>query len=141
MLLLEPEQAVDADHVLAEVLAVETGVFADGDLPAVLGACLHRALDRAGIDGTQVWAACPCGAGGALGDAERAVLTGMFGAEALRPLRNSELFADAAAASASLQIASVLAVAERMPDAAGRIAVVTAAERDGATGCALLRLR
>jgi 3-oxoacyl-[acyl-carrier-protein] synthase II len=82
-----------------------------------------------------------CGATDSLGEQERAVLTEMFGASALEPLCNTELFGDASAASASLQIASVLALAERTPDVAGRVAVVTAVERDGGLGCALLRLR
>ncbi|MGW1402641.1 beta-ketoacyl synthase N-terminal-like domain-containing protein [Streptomyces sp. NPDC002405] len=141
MLLLEPEESVAAEHVLAEVLAVESGVFAEGRLPMVLGSCLRRAMDRAGVGPSQVWAAVPSGAGDALGERERGVLAGVFGTAALERVRNTELFGDASAASVSLQIASVLAVAERTPDVAGRVAVVTAVERDGGTGCALLRLR
>ncbi|MFF7145904.1 MULTISPECIES: beta-ketoacyl synthase N-terminal-like domain-containing protein [Streptomyces] len=141
VLLLEPEGSVGAEHVLAEVLAVESGVFGEGDLPTVLGSCLRRAMDRAGVDPSQVWAAGPCGAPGTLGEQERAVLTEVFGAAALEPLRNTELFGDASAASATLGIAAVLAVAERTPGAAGQVAVITAVERDGGTGCALLRLR
>jgi 3-oxoacyl-[acyl-carrier-protein] synthase II len=141
VLLLEPAEAVDADHVLAEVLAVESGVFGTGGLPDVLGACLRRAMDRAGVAPEQVWAASPCGATDSLGEQERAVLSDLFGAAALERVPNTELFGDASAASASLQIAAVLAVAERTPDVAGKVAVVTAVERDGGAGCALLRLR
>lgn len=141
MLLLEPEDRVDSEHVLAEVLAVETGVFGEGRLPEVLGACLRRAMERTGVDASQVWAAVPRGATDALGEQEEAVLSDMFGKAALEPSRNTRFFGDASAASGSLQIASVLAVAERMPDASGRVAVVTAVERDGGVGCALLRLR
>ncbi|WP_326609091.1 3-oxoacyl-ACP synthase [Streptomyces scopuliridis] len=141
MLLLEPADGVDAHHVLAEVLAVESGVFGEGGPATVLGSCLRRAMDRAGVDPSQVWAAAPCGAAGSLGEQERAVLTEMFGPSVLEEPRNTALFGDASAASASLQIASVLAVAERRPDVVGRVAVVTAVERDGGAGCALLRLR
>ncbi|NEE23720.1 3-oxoacyl-ACP synthase, partial [Streptomyces sp. SID7499] len=137
MLLLEPAEDVDDSHVLAEVLAVESGVFGDGALPEVLDACLRRAMDRAGVDPSQVWVASPCSAGDALGEQERAVLTGMFGAAALEPLANTALFGEASAASVSLQIASVLALAERRTDVAGRVAVITAVERDGGAGCAL----
>lgn len=141
MLLLEPSEDVDEPDVLAEVLAVESGVFGEGALPTVLEACLRRAMDRAGVDPSEVWAASPCSAADALGEQERAVLTGMFGADALEPLANTALFGEASAASVSLQIASVLALAERRTDVAGRVAVVTAVERDGGAGCALLRLR
>ncbi|MFR9673733.1 beta-ketoacyl synthase N-terminal-like domain-containing protein [Streptomyces sp. TR06-5] len=144
MVLLESEDDVDSEHVLAEVLAVESGVFgaqAPNALPDVLAACLRRAMDRAGVDAAQVWAASPCSATDAFGEQERDVLVGMFGPGTLEPLRNTALFGDASAASVSLQIASVLAVAERTPDVAGRVAVVTAVERDGGVGCALLRLR
>ena len=140
MMLLEPADTAPADAVRAELLAVETGVFADGQLPGVLGACVRRALDRAGVDPAEVWAVSPCGAAGVLGESESGVLRDMFGAAALEPLRNTELLSDASAASVSLQLAAVLAVAERQRDAAGRVAVVTAVERDGATGAALLRL-
>ncbi|MEU2571966.1 beta-ketoacyl synthase N-terminal-like domain-containing protein [Streptomyces anulatus] len=141
MLLLEPAEDVEDAHVLAEVLAVESGVFGDGGLPEVLDACLRRAMDRAGVDPSQVWVASPCSAGDSLGEQERAVLIGMFGAGALEPLANTALFGEASAASVSLQIASVLALAERRTDVAGRVAVITAVERDGGAGCALLRLR
>jgi 3-oxoacyl-[acyl-carrier-protein] synthase II len=58
------------------------------------------------------------------------------------PLRLSmtELVGDTHAASAALGVAAVLAVAATEPRAGGRTALVTAVDRDGTAGCALLRL-
>ena len=83
-------------------------------------------MGRAGVDPSEVWVASPCSAADTLGEQERTVLTGMFGADALEPLANTALFGEASAASVSLQIASVLALAERRTDVAGRVAVITA---------------
>ncbi|MGH8920790.1 MAG: beta-ketoacyl synthase N-terminal-like domain-containing protein, partial [Actinomycetes bacterium] len=47
---------------------------------------------------------------------------------------------DVSAASGSFQIAVLLATAAEDPEAAGRIAVVTSADRDGSLACAVLRL-
>lgn len=53
--------------------------------------------------------------------------------------RVSRLIGDTAGAAAMFQLAAVLALAEQ-DDVRGRVAVVTAVDRDGEAGCAVLRL-
>ncbi|MFE3499664.1 hypothetical protein ACFXPX_11155 [Kitasatospora sp. NPDC059146] len=47
---------------------------------------------------------------------------------------------DPGPAAATFQIQALLSTAETEPAAAGRTALVTAVDRDGAVGCAVLRL-
>ncbi|MFE6984518.1 beta-ketoacyl synthase N-terminal-like domain-containing protein [Streptomyces griseus] len=137
MLRVEPEAAA-ADGAHATVEAVEVGVFdAVGDAAAVLGRCVRRALDRAGAEPSDVWTVAPSGAAGALGAAEQAVLDQHFDPAAVN--RVSRLIGDTAGAAAMFQLAAVLALAEQ-DDVRGRVAVVTAVDRDGEAGCAVLRL-
>ncbi|MER8103204.1 beta-ketoacyl synthase N-terminal-like domain-containing protein [Kitasatospora sp. NPDC094016] len=125
---------------LAAVLAVETRVDIDDDPEAAVTACVRRALDRAGVTADEVWAAVPCAAPTAAGRAEYDALAALLPAEALGRVPSMELLGDTSAASASFQIQAVLGVAEADPAARGRIALVSAVDRDGAVGCAVLRL-
>ncbi|MBD0694736.1 hypothetical protein BG452_17260 [Streptomyces sp. CBMA123] len=61
-------------------------------------------------------------------------------AEALTAVPSMALLGDTSAAAATFQIQALLGAAEAEPAAAGRIALVTAVDRDGAVGCAVLRL-
>ncbi|RFU88310.1 3-oxoacyl-ACP synthase [Streptomyces triticagri] len=125
---------------LASVLAVESRVDIDDDPAAAVTACVRQALDRAGVRAEEVWAACPSAAPGRSGRAESAALDALLPAEALDRVPTMAHIGDTSAAAASLQLAAVLAVAERDPASAGRIALVTAVDRDGGVGCAVLRL-
>lgn len=123
-------------RVLADVLTVETGVAADGDLGAALSTRLERALS--GVDSVDVWAVVPCGARGPAGQREAEVLDAVLPGAHRIPV--AERFGDLSAASGAFQLAAVLAAAEHDPTAAGKVAVVTAVEHSGAVACGLLRL-
>ncbi|MET7696828.1 3-oxoacyl-ACP synthase, partial [Streptomyces sp. NPDC005485] len=82
----------------------------------------------------------PCAAPTAAGRAEREALAALLPADALSRVPSMELLGDTSAASASFQIAAVLGIAEADPDSRGRIALVSAVDRDGAVACAVLRL-
>ncbi|MFG2000944.1 beta-ketoacyl synthase N-terminal-like domain-containing protein [Spirillospora sp. NPDC048911] len=113
---------------LAEVLAVEFGVCADmTQAAAVLRRCVDRAFASSGTGAEQVWLVV--GSGG-----EGDELDGL----AAKRLCVTDLVGDTFAASSAFGIAAVLALAE----AEGRdgTALVTAVDRDGVVGCALLRL-
>lgn len=123
-------------RVLAEVLTVETGVAADGDLAAALRLRVDRALRR--VDPGEVWAVAPCGARGPAGRHEAEVLDALLPGATRIPV--AERLGDLSAASVPFQLAAVLATAEHDPTAAGRLAVVTAVEHTGAVACGLLRI-
>jgi 3-oxoacyl-[acyl-carrier-protein] synthase II len=138
LLLIEPASRAGG-RALAEVLAVEGGVYLESDPTRALVACLHRALDRAGVTIDEVWAVAATPAPGPLGDAELAAIDQLFGDRPVRSVPGGQPWGDAGAATAPFQIAATLAMADRNPQAAGRVAVVTAVDRDGLLGCALLR--
>jgi 3-oxoacyl-[acyl-carrier-protein] synthase II len=123
-------------RVLAEVLTVETGVAADGDLGSALRSRVGRALSE--VDAGDVWAVAPCGARGVPGLREAEVLDALLPDVTRIPV--AERFGDLSAASGAFQLAAVLAAAEHDPTAAGKVAVVTAVEHTGAVACGLLRL-
>ncbi|MBB4784620.1 beta-ketoacyl synthase N-terminal-like domain-containing protein [Streptomyces rapamycinicus] len=131
----------DAEQpVLAEILAVEMGIALDGGVRPALASCLRRALDRAGVRPEEIWAVSTSEAPGPSGEQERAaVAEAAEGADPVH-LTQAALIGDTGAAAAAFQIAGVLVHAETTPEAAGRVALVTSVDRDGAVGCALLRL-
>ncbi|WP_413808800.1 beta-ketoacyl synthase N-terminal-like domain-containing protein [Streptomyces sp. OE57] len=131
----------DAEQpVLAEILAVEMGIALDGGVRPALAACLRRALDRAGVRPEEIWAVSTSEAPGPSGEQERAaVAEAAKGADPVH-LTQAALIGDTGAAAAAFQIAGVLVHAETTPEAADRVALVTSVDRDGAVGCALLRL-
>ncbi|WP_238433713.1 beta-ketoacyl synthase N-terminal-like domain-containing protein [Micromonospora tarensis] len=118
---------------LAEVLAVEFGTAPDSDYRQSLESCVRRALRRAGLDLADVWAVAPGG-----GDAERGLLDSLLPDDRVRRIDCAGLLGDAAAAAATFQILAVLSLADDGP--AGRVVLVTANDRSGLVGCALLRL-
>lgn len=139
LLLLEPGSRA-GERALAEVVAVEVGVYLEGDPTRALVACLRRALDRTGVTVDDVWAVSATPVPGRLGGAELAAIDQVFGNRRIRPIPSGQPWGDAGAATVPFQIAAVLTAAEREPRAAGRVAVVTAVDRDGVLGCALLRM-
>lgn len=125
---------------LAAVLSIESGIDIDDDPRAAVTGCVRRALNRAGVTPDEVWAAVPCAAPTAAGRAESEALAALVPADALSRVPFMELLGDTSAASASFQIQAVLGVAEADPTSSGRIALVSAVDRDGAVACAVLRL-
>ncbi|MEV4434147.1 beta-ketoacyl synthase N-terminal-like domain-containing protein [Streptomyces sp. NPDC049555] len=125
---------------LAEVLAVRSRVATGARVRDVLADCVRDALAAAGTDPTEVWAAAPGDAPGRLGHLEHEVLEEICGTEALGRVPAVARIGDVSAASGSFQIAMVLATAADDPAAAGRVAVITSADRDGSLACAVLRL-
>ncbi|WP_188299928.1 beta-ketoacyl synthase N-terminal-like domain-containing protein [Streptomyces sp. CBMA156] len=139
LLLLEPAGAGQLPP-LAAVLAVSTGIDVDDDPQAAVASCARRALDRAGVAPEEVWAAVPTAAPTPEGEAERAALASLVPSEALDRVPSMALLGDTGAASATLQIAALLVIAGADPTAAGRVALVSAVDRDGTVAVAVLRL-
>ncbi|WEO94738.1 beta-ketoacyl synthase N-terminal-like domain-containing protein [Streptomyces sp. FXJ1.172] len=138
VLRLRPAGTVSEGEGLAEVLAVESGVAGPEGTADALAATVRRALGRAAASTHEVWAVSASAPAGLLGQQEQAGLDAVLGTLPVRRLTQS--LGDTAAATGALQLASVLAAAEEDPQARGRVAVVTSADRDGALACAVLRL-
>ena len=146
VLLLESlESATAGDRApLAELVAIRTALPAcEEDTTAVLARCLRQSLTAAGIDASDVWAVAPAGGRDDLGAYERAGLAEVRGpvraGHVPREVVCSELLGDTYAASVAFQIVSLLSLAERDADAAGRAGLVTTVDADGVVGCAVLR--
>ncbi len=136
-----PDARGDTEQpVLAEILAVEMGIALDGGVRPALAACLRRALNRAEVRPEEIWAVSTSEAPGPSGEQERAAVAEAAEGAELVQLTQAALIGDTGAAAAAFQIAGVLVHAETTPEAAGRVALVTSVDRDGAVGCALLRL-
>ncbi|WP_254667878.1 beta-ketoacyl synthase N-terminal-like domain-containing protein [Streptomyces griseus] len=140
MFMLESASDVGQGDALAEVLAVESRVYFDTGLRAVLDACLDGVLTRAGVEAKDVWAVSASGLAGHAGDEERGALTARFGADALDRAPSLDGAGDTSAASAAFQIGSLLSTAGRGERPAGSLAVVSSVDDDGIVACAVLRL-
>lgn len=138
LLLVEPGDAGGDRLVLAEVLAVETGIHTGDNLDSALGECLQRALHRAGVTADQVWAVSSVPSDGPPGDAERSAVNSVFDGLSPRRIPDGQPWGDAGAVTATFQIITVLAAAQEPTEAAGRLAMIVSVDRDGALGCALL---
>ncbi|MEU1311704.1 beta-ketoacyl synthase N-terminal-like domain-containing protein [Streptomyces cinnamoneus] len=125
---------------LAEILSVRTRVATGARARTALEGCVRSALDAVGARPEDVWAAVPGDAPGRLGAVERDTLAAVCGAGALERVPAVSRLGDVSAASGTFQIAMLLATARSAPEAAGRLAVVTSADRDGSLACAVLRL-
>ncbi|MGW3964204.1 beta-ketoacyl synthase N-terminal-like domain-containing protein [Amycolatopsis sp. NPDC005003] len=136
MFLLEAPEAVGEDRrALAEILAVDFGVYHEPDeLTQALGACLRRALRRAGADAGQVAAVVPASSL-SRGARERAAVAEVLPDAPVRT-KTAERLGDTGAASAAYQIVELLAE----PGEPGRIGVVTTSDAEGRVGCAVLRI-
>ncbi|GAA3808439.1 beta-ketoacyl synthase N-terminal-like domain-containing protein [Sphaerisporangium flaviroseum] len=125
----------------AEVLAVEFGVHCEPeDVHATLASCVSRAFASTGESPDRLWAVAGSGGPGPEGSAEEAVITGILGDRVPVRLRGTDLVGDTNAASAAFGLVALLAWAENEPVPYGRTALVTAVDRDGVAGCALLRM-
>ncbi|HXL93344.1 MAG TPA: beta-ketoacyl synthase N-terminal-like domain-containing protein [Streptosporangiaceae bacterium] len=125
---------------LATLLATEFRTCVDGDFGTVIRMAIRAALARGGVSADEVFLASPSGAPGPAGLAERAALAEAANETAISRVPDLvELIADAGAASAAFQIAAVLSLAAVLP-AAGKPALITSVDPDGAVACALLRL-
>lgn len=134
MLLVEPAGVPGGyrRRELAELLALEFGVWSTpADVPTVLARCVRRALAGAGESPAGVWAVASAG-----GDLDRPILRD----DPPVRLSGTELVGDTNGAAAAFAVAALLSVAAEDPAASGRTALVTAVDRDGVVGCALLRL-
>jgi 3-oxoacyl-[acyl-carrier-protein] synthase II len=155
MLLLEPagRPTRHGRAELAEVLGMRFGVAEAAEVRPALAECVRHTLAAADESPERVWAAASSGGADIPGDGERAALTDVLGAGTPVRLHSSDLAGDTSAASASFALAAVLAMASgdpaQPPGASGRppgasgerpLALVTAVDRDGVLGCALLRL-
>ncbi len=137
MFLLESPEAVTADRpALAEVLAVEFGVWAEpGGIRAALAGCLRRALARASVQPDEIFAVAPLSSLGFRGGQERAAAADVLG-DVPMLTRTAGAVGDTGAVSAAFQIVELLVQAA----GAGRVGVATTADAEGRVGCALLRI-
>lgn len=138
---------------LAEVLGLEFGFTPDAEsVAAMLEECVSTLLTRANLGADDVWAVAPSTPPGSEGEAEQEALERVFAGHEPREVPCAELIGDTYAASAAMQLAAVLSLAEgagpagAAPDpgedaTAGRLALITSAESGGTTGAALLKLR
>ncbi|MGW7265669.1 beta-ketoacyl synthase N-terminal-like domain-containing protein [Streptomyces sp. NPDC054842] len=127
----------------AEVLAVETGVYdppgTDGTFVAGLTACLARALERAGVEASQVSAVATATSGmPRFDDAEDAAVAAVLGAGPER-LRVKDVTGEAFSASGAFQLAALIARHRAEPARDGDISVITTLGGDGAAGAAVVR--
>jgi 3-oxoacyl-[acyl-carrier-protein] synthase II len=124
---------------LAEVLGLAFGVYREpADAGPVLAGCVRRVLVAAKESPDRVWAVAAAD-DPALSGVDTSVDAALDGHAPLR-LPMTELVGDTHAASAAFGIVAVLALAAGEPRVRGRTALVTAVDRDGTVGCALLRL-
>ncbi|MGH3735196.1 MAG: beta-ketoacyl synthase N-terminal-like domain-containing protein [Micromonosporaceae bacterium] len=143
MVLLEPAGRPTAHRraELAELLALEFGVAATpADVAPALTGCVRRACIAAGESPDQIWAVARCGGPDPECAGEADALTDLLGDKPPVQLCATDLLGDTHGASAAFGLVALLATAAGTGDAVGRTALVTAADRDGALGCALLRL-
>lgn len=135
MLLLEPagRPGRHGRTELAELLGLEFGAYREPtDAGPTLAGCVRRVLVASGEPPDRIWAHA------AAHDPELPEVDIMVDAPLRLPM--TELVGDTHAASAALGVAAVLASVAHEPRAHGRTALVTAVDRDGTVGCALLRL-
>jgi len=135
------EPAVSATRrPLATLLATDFRACVNGDFGATVLTAVRAALARGGVSADEVLIASHSGASGPAGQAERAALAEVAGEAAISRVPDlAELIADAGAASAAIQIAAVLSVAQTLRTA-GKAALIPSVDPDGAVACALLRL-
>jgi len=139
--LLEPgENAARAGRrPLATVLGSRFAAFGEQEEAGrSLAGCVTGTLERLGLGPEDVRLVVPSGADGVLGQQERLGIGDALGpaSDKAEWLGCRDVLGDLAAASAAFQLAAVLAADEP----AGSVALVTTVDRDGVTGCTVLRL-
>ncbi|MCM6773177.1 hypothetical protein NDR87_03990 [Nocardia sp. CDC159] len=133
--LLESADIVGAGRApLAELLAIEFGVYAPDALRTALSDCLRRALLRAGVEARDVRMVAPSPNVGERGDNELDAIADVFGDVALASA-GVDALGDTRAVSAGFQLVELLVDAGEP----GRIAAVTSTDDEGRVGCALIR--
>ncbi|MET9580293.1 beta-ketoacyl synthase N-terminal-like domain-containing protein [Streptomyces massasporeus] len=139
--LLETEEDARAAGrpVRARLLTTGFRAFAEpGDAQEALAECVRGALKQVGARADDVRAVAVADTGGSLAGVEKAAIREVLGPTAPAPLGNRALLGDTSAATASLQLAAVLSVLDDEETPPGALALVTAVDRDGTVGCALL---
>jgi 3-oxoacyl-[acyl-carrier-protein] synthase II len=140
--LLEPAAYAVASgrRPLARMLATRFRAFGDqSGVQQALAECVRAVLARAGASAGQVRLVAPLGSGDGLAQLEEAgIAEALGGAAAPQWIRCRPLLGDTSAASNSLQLGAVLAVAGECGWGPDELALVTAVDRDGMVGCALL---
>ena len=120
---------------LAEVVALDTRL---GEPRRALTGCLQQVL--AGLAADEVWGIASTAADPELSEVEREATGEVLGRQVATVVRTGHLVGDTGAAGGVLGVAALLAAAEADPDARGRLAVATSADRDGTAGAVVLRL-
>ncbi|MDX2561384.1 beta-ketoacyl synthase N-terminal-like domain-containing protein [Streptomyces sp. TX20-6-3] len=124
----------------AEILSARFAAFhSPEDLRPTLVRCIRDALRNAGVSPTDVRLAAPSDAAGGPAGIEAEALTEAMDGTETALVRVRDLFGDASAASAALQLAAVLAVGPTGPGDGG-VALVTSLDGDGLVACTVLRL-
>lgn len=139
-LLESAEDARDAGRpVRARLLTTRFRAFGEpGGARAALVECVRDALKQVGARAEDVQLVAPVESGGTLAGVEEQAVGEVLGAARPRWLGSRALLGDTSAAAGSLQLAAVLAVLDDEGVAPGGLALVTAVDRDGTAGCALL---
>jgi 3-oxoacyl-[acyl-carrier-protein] synthase II len=135
MLFLQPSDGGNRS-ALAEVVALDTRLAADGEPRKALVECLRRVL--AGVAPREVWGAALSGPDPATRAMEHEAVGEALGRTVEQVVAPAELIGDTGAATGAFQLAALLALGEGVRD---RVAVATAVDRDGMVGCVVVRLR
>ncbi|MET9624509.1 beta-ketoacyl synthase N-terminal-like domain-containing protein [Streptomyces sp. NPDC006464] len=130
--------------VLAEVLACETAFVPEGVRPGLGGAlaqCVTRALERSGVEASEVTLVAPGGTGlVSLEGVERRAVARALGGREVAEVRVKDVVGEAYSADGALQLAAVLARWQDEPAAGGRrVALVTGLGHDGQVACLVVR--
>ncbi|MEV6684095.1 beta-ketoacyl synthase N-terminal-like domain-containing protein [Streptomyces sp. NPDC051130] len=122
----------------ARLLTTRFRAFAaPGEARGALAECVRDALKQVGGRAEDISLVAPVETGGSLAGVEELAVADVLGPVRPRWLGTRALLGDTSAAASGLQLAAVLAVLEQGP-ASGGLTLVTAVDRDGTTGCALL---
>ncbi|MFJ5559458.1 beta-ketoacyl synthase N-terminal-like domain-containing protein [Streptomyces sp. NPDC093250] len=137
------ETATDARaagrRVRARLLTTRFRAFAEpSDARGALAECVRDALKQAGARAGDVRVVAPADTGGHLAGVEEAAIGDVLGSAGPDLLGSRRLLGDTSAATASLQLAAVLSLFDDEETPPGALALVTAVDRDGTAGCALL---
>jgi 3-oxoacyl-[acyl-carrier-protein] synthase II len=126
-------------RVRARLLTTRFRAFAEpSDARMALTECVREALKQADARAEDVYVVATAETGGTLAGVEEAVIGDVLGPAGPRPLPHRALLGDTSAATASLQLAAVLSLLDDEGTPPGALALVTAVDRDGTVGCALL---
>ncbi|MEU9714603.1 beta-ketoacyl synthase N-terminal-like domain-containing protein [Streptomyces sp. NPDC047976] len=139
-LLETAEDARDAGRrARARLLTTRFRAFGAPDQgPGALAECVRDALKQVGARVEDIRLVAPVETGGVLAGVEEQAVGEVLGPVRPRWLGTRALLGDTSAAASSFQLAAVLAALEDEETASGGLALVTAVDRDGTAGCALL---